>query len=580
MSSKSCASSFSSSPKESSDTCEYCKSFESFSNLRSAQVSQDSQSNQTDYQSVCKSCLDNSLENNLGNSSLDTKNQVNESLCDRQYGRSTRLQSKTVKRIGVFYSDLCDVVKSMRSFSSQSNNSSFKSDKPDKENLLDYSNERASSLNGASTKVAKTMVKTPLAHQRQPRRNSEPPNQQPNGLTQQQQQTQQPQQYSKPNATLAKLKMTGDQQGYFADDKTKMNEQLITKDKQSLLNKVSSSEQNLFKPFNSGQLLLQVPATENNFDQSSANPINGSSSGNVPADEVDAFRLGSHQQSYNVSGISATNVPVNGQVNATSLTNSLTQNHNRQTATSNLPDLLPSSAHVHPPPAYSAYQPPGLLPFVEQCQPIGTLSLRQMARLQHQSIPINSLPANLTSPLSLNIARSRNSTAALLSSAPLSPSNLLNARVHQPLSADNYRNTLGNSSLSSVPNSTNTSLPSTVPLSTVAAPSVVPPHVHHHQLRFPLGPLNGRRFTSSGFLGADLDAITQSKSCLGCTSMGLRWGILLIAFIGLLSAIVGTCLFAVRPSGRDNFTLAIILLGKSRFGYQPIVCFLCFFFYQ
>lgn len=564
------------SPNELNVTCESFASLQSFESLKSFQnFSGPTQSakrsgHPADYRlvEVFKSCLDknpldhNRLDHNYNHTNnSDNLNRFEKSLCcsnESTGDRPARLQSKTVHRIGVFYSDLCDVVRSMRSFSSQSNNSSFKSDKPDKENLLDYSNERPCSLNSASLKVAKTMVKTPpTAQQRPSRRNSEPPSQQPNGLTQQPQQTSQP--GSKPNATAAKLKMTGGQQ-YFAEDKTdnKMNEQLITKDKQSLLSKVASPEQTLFKSFSPGQLLLQVPATESNFDPNTTNSnhsnIGGSSNSN--ADEVDAFRLTSQQQSYNVSNPSATTVAVNGPANG----------HSRPATIpmSNLPDLLQTTAHVHPPPAYTAYQAPPLLsPYVEQCPPIGTLSLRQMARLQHQSIPINSLPANLTSPLSLNIARSRNSTAALLTSAPLSPSNLLNAaRVHQPLSADAYRSTLANSALSSVPNSSNNNntLPSAVPLT--GQPSVVPPHVHH-QLRFPLGPLNGHRFTSSGFLGADLDAITQSKSCLSCTSMGLRWGILLIAFIGLLSAIVGTCLFAVRPSGRDNFTLAIILLGKS-----------------
>lgn len=565
-------------------TCEYfpnSESLKSFHNFSAAPQGAKCSSHPADYRpiEVFKSCLDNRFldHNNYPNNHTNhNSNRIQKSACCSSESnaptgdRPARLQSKTVHRIGVFYSDLCDVVRSMRSFSSQSNNSSFKSDKPDKENLLDYSNERPCSLNSASTKVAKTMVKTPLAQQRPSRRNSEPPSQQPNGLTQPQQ-TSQPQPGSKPNATAAKLKMTGGQQSYFVEDKTdsRMNEQLITKDKQSLLSKVTSSEQNLFKPFSPGQLLLQVPATEStcNFDRSPAN-TNHSTSGSSGSgvDEVDAFRLTSQQQSYNVSNASATTVAVNGQT-----VNGPGNGRPAVIPMSNLPDLLQTAAHAHPPPAYSTFQAPSLLsPYVDQCPPIGTLSLRQIARLQHQSIPINSLPANLTSPLSLNIARSRNSTAALLTSAPLSPSNLLNAaRVHQPLSADAYRNTLGNPALSSVPNSSNT-LPSAVPLSTVGQPSVVPPpHVHHHPLRFPLGPLNGHRFTSSGFLGADLDAITQSKSCLSCTSMGLRWGILLIAFIGLLSAIVGTCLFAVRPSGRDNFTLAIILLGKSRFLLCP-----------
>lgn len=522
-----------------SSVSKLCNCISNFSKHSSENSSKDNISHISKQSSKC---ANHKSDNQLSKDCLDKCS--NESSGLHNICKVRTQQSKKVKRIGVFYSDLCDVVKSMRSFSSQSNNSSFKSDKPDKENLLDNC--------GTDNKVIKTMVKTPLNQQKT--RSNELPNQQ-NDLNQQ----------NKSNS-----KLNANQQPYFTEDKTnnKMNEQLITKDKKSLLSKVSSSEQNLFKQFNHSQLLLQVPAENTNYNQHNTNRNTTSTE-----DEVDAFRLlnsQNAQQSNNVSNSAVATIAVNGQTTNANLINNSQQN--RQTISNVLPDLLQNNnngvAHISPPPAYST------LPIDH---PIGTLTLRQLARLQHQSIPINSLPTNLTSPLSLNIARSRNSATALLNSAPLSPNNLLNAaRVHQSsLSADNYRNTLSNcTSLTNQlsvptiqPNSTNNNhLPSTVPqLTTVTQPTtvlptVVPPHVHH-QFRFPL---NAHRFaTSTGFLGPDLDAITQSKSCLSCTNIGLRWGILLIAFIGLLCAIVGTCLFAVRHSGRDNFTLAIILLGKS-----------------
>ena len=477
-----------------------------------------------------------------------------------------RNQSKQVKRIGVFYSDLCDVVKSMRSFSSQSPNSSFKSDKTDKENLLDNLNENS------TNKILKTMVKAPLNQQQQQqhRQSSELSNQQ-NGLNQLQQQQQQQtiqQQTTKPS------KLNVNQQPYF-----KMNEQLITKDKKSLLKKVASSEQNLFKQFNQSQL-LQVPAENTDFNQNTR--------GNDQADAFSRLNNQQQQQSNNLTN-SISTITVNGQTNNNINANSI-NNNSRQLATiiPNLPDLLHSHA---PPPPYqfttSALTSTGLINehlhhhhHHYSQYPIGggnTLSLRQIARLQ-QSIPINSLPNNITTPLSLNIARSRNSTAALLSSASLSPNNnLLNARVHQSLLNNTLNNQLNvpiqSNSSTSLTTTNSTNLPSTAVPLTTQQPTVIPPHVHH-QFRFPL---NAHRFTASSghFLGADLDTITsQSKSCLSCTSVGLRWGILLIAFIGLLSVIIGTCLFAVRPSGRDNFTLAIILLGKSLFVFIKLFNYL------
>lgn len=487
---------------------------------------------------------------------------INES--DKTRTRSSTV--KSVRRIGVFYSDLCDVVKSMRSFSSaQSSNSSFKSDQPDKENLLDELTE--------CSKVIKTMVKTPLNQQSS---DTTTTNQQ-NGITNQQQTTK--------SSSISKLNVNqfSNQQPYFgsaADDQVdqqtdhnddKMNEQLITKDKQSLLGKGSSSEQNLFKQLQHSQLLLQVPADSTNFNNNTTTSNNQANTTQTNCtvnqsgtDEVDAFRFSNSQQYQlnHANSVSTTVTVNNGQLsNVNSITNhcNLSQQPNILNSRpapipiANLPDLLHSHVPL-PPPVYEQYNPISN----------NSLSLRQMSRLQ-QPIAINTLPNNLTGPLTLNVARSRSSTAALLGSAPLSPNNnLLNARAHHSLSAaDNYRNTLSNPLTNqSVPiTQPNNTATATVPLSAVTQPTVVPPHVHHHQFRFPM---NTHRFTASSghFLGPDLDAITQSKSCLSCTSMGLRWGILLIAFIGLLCSIAGTCLFAIRPTGRDNFTLAIILLGK------------------
>lgn len=55
---------------------------------------------------------------------------------------------------------------------------------------------------------------------------------------------------------------------------------------------------------------------------------------------------------------------------------------------------------------------------------------------------------------------------------------------------------------------------------------------------------------------------SASKTCLSCNGVSIRWFILLIAFIGLLCAIIGTILGALRTTGREHLTLALLMIGK------------------
>lgn len=54
---------------------------------------------------------------------------------------------------------------------------------------------------------------------------------------------------------------------------------------------------------------------------------------------------------------------------------------------------------------------------------------------------------------------------------------------------------------------------------------------------------------------------SASKTCLSCNGVSIRWFILLIAFIGLLCAIIGTILGALRTTGREHLTLALLMIG-------------------
>ncbi len=55
---------------------------------------------------------------------------------------------------------------------------------------------------------------------------------------------------------------------------------------------------------------------------------------------------------------------------------------------------------------------------------------------------------------------------------------------------------------------------------------------------------------------------SASKTCLSCNGVSIRWFILLIAFIGLLCAIIGTILGALRTTGREHLTLALLMIGE------------------
>ncbi|XP_054160804.1 type-2 histone deacetylase 1-like [Oppia nitens] len=54
---------------------------------------------------------------------------------------------------------------------------------------------------------------------------------------------------------------------------------------------------------------------------------------------------------------------------------------------------------------------------------------------------------------------------------------------------------------------------------------------------------------------------STSKTCLSCNGVSIRWFILLIAFIGLLCSIIGTILGALRSTGREHLTLALLMIG-------------------
>ena len=58
------------------------------------------------------------------------------------------------------------------------------------------------------------------------------------------------------------------------------------------------------------------------------------------------------------------------------------------------------------------------------------------------------------------------------------------------------------------------------------------------------------------------DESPTTKSCFACSNLlSIRWFILLVALIGLVCAVIGTILGALRTTGREHLTLALLMIG-------------------
>jgi hypothetical protein len=57
----------------------------------------------------------------------------------------------------------------------------------------------------------------------------------------------------------------------------------------------------------------------------------------------------------------------------------------------------------------------------------------------------------------------------------------------------------------------------------------------------------------------------SGKSCCGVMvtqTVSIRWFIVMIAFVGICCAVVGTVLGAMRSSGREHLTVSLLMIGK------------------
>ena len=59
------------------------------------------------------------------------------------------------------------------------------------------------------------------------------------------------------------------------------------------------------------------------------------------------------------------------------------------------------------------------------------------------------------------------------------------------------------------------------------------------------------------------------KSCCGISisqTVSIRWFIVMIAFVGICCAVVGTVLGAMKASGREHLTVSLLMIGQ----YQAV----------
>ena len=61
----------------------------------------------------------------------------------------------------------------------------------------------------------------------------------------------------------------------------------------------------------------------------------------------------------------------------------------------------------------------------------------------------------------------------------------------------------------------------------------------------------------------------EVKSCCGISvsqTVSIRWFIVMIAFVGICCAVVGTVLGAMKASGREHLTVSLLMIGQ----YQAV----------
>ncbi|XP_053212663.1 probable serine/threonine-protein kinase ndrD isoform X2 [Panonychus citri] len=164
---------------------------------------------------------------------------------------------------------------------------------------------------------------------------------------------------------------------------------------------------------------------------------------------------------------------------------------------------------------------------------------------------------------------SRRNYAPIVASGGNNGTNGISASTAAALSSSfSNNNYLSSTSTSNLPHSapsgsssTSTSHPS--PPTVSLPPPHSSSHHHHHHHHHTSHPSNHRHhhpYLRSG-CSRDSDAETSTtKSCFNCTRFTLKWTLLTISFIGVIFTIVGTFLGSSDRVGRENLTVSLTMI--------------------
>merc|ERR1711971_753104 len=94
---------------------------------------------------------------------------------------------------------------------------------------------------------------------------------------------------------------------------------------------------------------------------------------------------------------------------------------------------------------------------------------------------------------------------------------------------------------------------------------IPPPHPAPRGWRESFPGFSRRSRNTGGVMGGTyLPEREEGKSCCGVTmsqTVSIRWFIVMIAFVGICCAVVGTVLGAMKASGREHLTVSLLMIG-------------------
>ena len=78
-----------------------------------------------------------------------------------------------------------------------------------------------------------------------------------------------------------------------------------------------------------------------------------------------------------------------------------------------------------------------------------------------------------------------------------------------------------------------------------------------------------------GGMGVEASLLEDDcKTCCGVLvsqSVSIRWFIVMIAFVGICCAVVGTVLGAMKASGREHLTVSLLMIGRYPYYFSTSI---------